>query len=54
MEGCVIGDNVHIQNSVLGQKVTIGSRAQLKDCYIGHGYAVPENADHRDETLAAV
>jgi NDP-sugar pyrophosphorylase family protein len=53
MDDVVIGDNAHIQNSVIGHGASIGVKAQLKDCNVGHGFEVPESADHRDEKLAS-
>lgn len=54
MDGCSVGDGVHIQNSILAFNVSVGSKAQLRDCNIGPDFAVPENADHRDEALSVL
>ena len=53
LDGCVIGEGAHIQNSVIGEEVSIGTKAQLRECYVGHTKRVLDNADHRDEALAA-
>ena len=52
LDGCVVGDGVHLQGSVLAFDVTVGSKAQLRDCQVGPKMRVPENSDHRDEALA--
>ena len=52
MDGCVVGDGVHIHNTIMASDVNVGAKAQLRDCHVGPNYTVPENADHRDEALA--
>lgn len=51
LDGCNIADGVHIQGSIVGFGVTVGAKAQLRDCRVGPKVRVPENADHRDEDL---
>lgn len=51
MSGCVIGDGCHVAGCILASDVVVARGAQLKDCQVGPGRTVPENADHRDEQL---
>jgi carbonic anhydrase/acetyltransferase-like protein (isoleucine patch superfamily) len=35
MDGAVIGENVVLQNSVVGMGATVGDNCNLKDCMVG-------------------
>ena len=40
MDGVKIGNNVVMQNSVVGVGATIGENCNLKDCHVGPGAVV--------------
>lgn len=53
LEGVVVADGCHIQNSVVSANCCLAEGAGLKDCQVGPGYAVPAGADLRGEALCA-
>jgi len=51
MSGVTISDYCTVQSTVVGHGTSLGSKVQLRECHVGPGCVVPDNADLRSETL---